>query len=73
MSDSHATLIAEIARLRAERSAPTQREADLEQTLRWALRELDEYVDPSSFPEWPAACDLVGLDPATGKPVKGGA
>ena len=78
MTDSHATLIAEIARLRAERSAPTQREADLEQALRWVVREMREIYEENSwalrdldgYRDW---CALVGIDPATGKPVKGGA
>ena len=79
MSESHATLIAdEIARLRAERSAPTRREADLEQALRCAVREMREIYEENSwalrdldgYRDW---CALVGIDPATGKPVKGGA
>jgi hypothetical protein len=70
MKDSHAVLIEELTRLRAERNAPTRREADLERALRWALRELDEFVDPSNYPEWPAACDLCGIDASTGKAVK---
>jgi hypothetical protein len=67
MKDSHAVLIEELTRLRAERNAPTRREADLERALRWALRELRPSKDDQEYHD---ACALVGIDASTGKAVK---
>lgn len=81
MLDSHAALAAEIAdlrqQLREERCAVSPREARLEQALRWALRCMAKEQMPRHWSRcggvemWAHACDLCGLDPETGKPVKG--
>ena len=75
MTDSHAAMAEEIARLRAERSAPTRREADIEAALREVVRDLGDalhngWSNAGALDGYERACALCGLDPATGKPVR---